>query len=149
ASWRGPRSGTTPAFPDVRGCVASRCSFPVGRTNCETEVTRDPHLHHRTDRLRAASGEFAIAPRQYDPRDALSAQAFLERPPELLPHGELVPFLDELHEPAFLDANEGGGRPSGLLPGRRDVPVRLARVAPLGGVSQADPVPLGEEDVEA
>src|SRR5262249_31034165 len=76
-------------------------------------------------------------------------QAFLDRPAQLLPHRQLVPVLDELGQFTALHPEQGAGRPAGRPPGRRDTPVRLAGVAPLGGVPQRHPVPLGEQHVEA
>src|SRR3954463_10340133 len=79
----------------------------------------------------------------------LVSQAFLNRPPQLLPHRQLVPLLDELGELAIFHAKEGAGRPAGPAASGSDITMRLALMASLRGVTQAHAVFAGEEHVEA
>src|SRR6185437_5537022 len=129
AAW--PRSS---CFRSIGGgeacCSPDRSSGPV-REKCKGEIQRG-----RSGCF--LGGEFSIC--EY--------QAFLRRPAKLLPHGQLVPFLDEFGDFSVFETKDRGGIPIGAAAGRLDFAMGLAVVRALGGVAQADAVIFSEEDVE-
>src|SRR6185437_5278520 len=129
AAW--PRSS---CFRSIGGgeacCSPDRSSGPV-REKCKGEIQRG-----RSGCF--LGGEFSIC--EYP--------AFLRRPAKLLPHGQLVPFLDEFGDFAVFETKDGGGVPVGATVGRLDFAVRLAVVRTLSGIAQADSVVFGKQDVK-